>query len=397
MYKFGDKGYWAYDAQLKIDQLRYRLMPYIYSQAWNIYENGGTLMRGLVFDFRNDANVRNIDDQFMFGPAMLVNPVTESMYYKDFENIQSVSEVVPASNLFSVDGEKNGLTAEFYNDETFTNKVLTRTDPQINFDWGFGSPDPKVNSEAYSVVWKGQILADETGEYTFVTAADDGVRFRIDDQVIIDNWMQQSVTFKEGKIKLEKGQKYDIRLEYYDHWMGASIKLAWISPSKKANLDNIKREFLAQKVKTRKVYLPQCAGWYDFWTGKKLEAGQTIDAPAPIDQLPLYVKAGSIIPMGPLMSYTTEKPCDPIEIRIYSGANAEFTIYEDENDNYNYEKGAYSLIPLKWDDASATLTIGARKGEFPGMMKQHTFNVVVIGDKEIKKTVTYTGGEIQVK
>ena len=397
MYKFGEKGYWAYDAQLKIDQLRYKLMPYIYSQAWNIYENGSTLMRGLVFDFREDAAVRNIDDQFMFGPSMLVNPVTESMYYKDFENIQRVAVTIPAENLFSPDGNTPGLTADYYNDEKMSNKVLSRIDPKIDFDWGFTSPDAKVNTEAFSAVWKGQVLADQSGEYSFVTSADDGVRLKINNKVIIDNWEQQAVTYTEGKIVLEKGKKYDICVEYFDHWMGASVKLAWITPSMKAGLGKIKSDFLAQKIKTRKVYLPKCAGWYDFWTNQKLEGGQTIDAPAPIDQLPLYVKAGSIIPMGPLMNYTTEKACDPIEVRIYPGANAEFVLYEDENDNYNYEKGAYALIPMKWDDASATLTIGARKGEFPGMMKEHTFNVVVIGEKNSTRSVTYTGEELQVK
>ena len=96
----------------------------------------------------------------------------------------------------------------------------------------------------------------------------------------------------------------------------------------------------------------------------------------PIETLPLFVRPGSIVPMGPFLQYSNEKPADPIELRIYAGANGTFTLYEDEGDTYRYEKGAYATIPFTWDDAAKTLTIGARKGEFPGMLKERTFNVV---------------------
>jgi alpha-D-xyloside xylohydrolase len=99
---------------------------------------------------------------------------------------------------------------------------------------------------------------------------------------------------------------------------------------------------------------------------------------APFDRIPLFVRAGSILPLGPEMEWATEKPADPIELRIYPGADGDFTLYEDENDNYNYEKSAYATIPLHWDDANQTLTIGRRRGEFPGMLRQRTFNVVFV-------------------
>ena len=101
-----------------------------------------------------------------------------------------------------------------------------------------------------------------------------------------------------------------------------------------------------------------------------------VDAPAPIDHLPLYVRAGSIVPMGPDIEWSTQKPADPIELRIYRGADGNFVLYEDENDGYNYEKGVYATIPLHWDDAKQTLTIGDRKGHFPGMLQSRTFHVV---------------------
>ena len=124
-----------------------------------------------------------------------------------------------------------------------------------------------------------------------------------------------------------------------------------------------------------------------------------------MDILPLYVKAGSIIPMGPTMQYATEKKADPIELRVYTGADAEFTLYEDENDNYNYEKGVYALIPINWNEITKTLTIGKRKGKFPGMPDKRVFKVVFvhdnfgIGGAEVDKPsceVVYSGESLKV-
>ena len=147
------------------------------------------------------------------------------------------------------------------------------------------------------------------------------------------------------------------------------------------------------------VYLPECAGWYDFWTGKRFDGTQTITVSAAPDEIPLLVKAGSIIPMGPFIQYSTERN-DPVEIRIYHGANGEFTLYEDENDNYDYEKGVYSLITFQWNDANKRLTIGARQGSFPGMLQKRTFNIVLVKEdngvgvdvsKTADKTILYSG------
>jgi alpha-D-xyloside xylohydrolase len=151
------------------------------------------------------------------------------------------------------------------------------------------------------------------------------------------------------------------------------------------------------------VYLPE-AKWYDFWTGHALAGPAVIGASAPLNRIPLYVRAGSILPMGPDVQYATEKT-DPIELRIYAGANGDFTLYEDENDNYDYEKGLHSTIPLHWDDASHTLTIGDRQGEFPGMPQSHTFRVVFVGEghgigiaptAEADKIVQYSGTKVTV-
>ena len=126
----------------------------------------------------------------------------------------------------------------------------------------------------------------------------------------------------------------------------------------------------------------------------------------PLNILPLYVRAGSIVPMGPVMQYATEKPDAPYEIRIYPGADAKFTLYEDDNETYNYEKGEYATVDLAWNDAAKTLTIGPRQGSFPGMVAQRKLNIVLalpgknagIGDGSTDvKTVTYTGKPVQLK
>ncbi len=231
---------------LNYDNLRYRLLPYIYSLGWKVSSEGYTIMRSLAFDFREDEGIKSIPDQYMFGPAFLVNPVTESLY----------------------------------------------------------------------------------------------------------------------------------------------------SPP---NSKNIR--------KSRKVYLPKTANWYDFWTGKLIPGGQTIDAAAPIETIPLYVKAGSIVPMGPYLQYATEKAADPVEIRIYTGADAKFVLYEDENDTYNYESGKYTTIDMNWNEAEKTFTVKARNGEFPGMMEKRTFNIVWVknnngnGIEPAKKAeiIQYTGKEIKIK
>ena len=206
---------WSYGARAQeiltaYDKLRYRLLPYIYSVAWKTTSEGYTPMRALVMDFPADRNALDIPDEFMFGPALLVNPVTHA---------------------------------------------------------AAGS---------------------------------------------------------------------------------------------------------------RSVYLPAGATWYDFWTAAKSQGGQAITAAAPLETIPLYVRAGSIIPMGPELQFTSEKPADPVELRIYRGASGQFTLYEDDGITYDYEKGQHATIGITWDDAAGRLTFAARQGAFPGVLNARTFAVVLV-------------------
>lgn len=209
-FNIAPEGSTEYQSMLYYDQLRYRLMPYIYSLAGMTYLQGYTLMRGLVMDFDQDTAVQHIGDQFMFGPALLVNPV-----------------------------------------------------------------------------------------YTY-------------------------------------------------------------------------------QARNRRLYLPANTGWYNLYDGAYTPGGQYITANAPLDRIPLYVKAGSIIPFGPALQYTGQQPADTITLYVYGGANGHFSLYEDEGLNYHYEQGQYSTIAFDYDDTKQELSIGNRAGSFPGMLQKRVFRIVTV-------------------
>ena len=156
----------------------------------------------------------------------------------------------------------------------------------------------------------------------------------------------------------------------------------------------------------RSVYLPESKVWYDFWTGTSLEGSREVDAKAPLDRIPLLVRAGSLIPLGPEMEYADEKPEGPIELRVYRGADGSFDLYQDAGETYEYEKGAHAIIPLRWSEASKTLTIAERHGEYAGMPKEVEFDVVWVrtghGIGESVQTtpdavVHYSGKQISIR
>ena len=159
-------------------------------------------------------------------------------------------------------------------------------------------------------------------------------------------------------------------------------------------------------IKTKETYLPSGTDWYDFWTGEKLAGGNKVNKETPIDIIPLYIRAGSILPVGPHVQYAEEKKWDNLEIRLYPGANGKFVLYEDENDNYNYEKGVYSTITFDWDDTKRILTISDRNGSFPGMLESRKFNIVIVNANkgggentasQPDKEKAYTGRKMTIK
>ena len=145
------------------------------------------------------------------------------------------------------------------------------------------------------------------------------------------------------------------------------------------------------------MYFPEGTRWYDFYTDGTVEGGQQLAVEAPYDRMPLYVRAGSILPMGPDMEWSDEKPLETVALMVYAGADGQFTLYEDEGTNYNYEKGAYSMIPIRYDDAQGTVEIGERQGEFPGMLKERTFLIVRITPEGRQTSeVKYNGEPVKV-
>lgn len=245
IWEFGRKGEPIYDAIESAIRLRYSLLPYIYSTAWQVTSNDDSFMRALMMDFASDRRTWDMNDEFMFGRSLLVAPVTHALYT----------------------GNEKARWAE----------------------------------------------ADSAPDWT--------------------------------------------------------------------------------EVRTRELYLPAGADWYDWYSGARFKGGRTVTADASISRCPLFVKAGSIIPIGPDVQYAAEKPWDDLTLRVYPGASGSFTLYEDEGDSYNYEKGMYStiLMTLKGD----TLVIGERKGNFPGMLEHRSFRVVTPDGKCTE--VDYSGKQIEVR
>jgi alpha-D-xyloside xylohydrolase len=396
MWRFGEPGTWAYDTQLRFDRLRYRLLPYVYSLAGSVTHAGGTILRGLPFDFRSDPRVRGIADEYMFGSAFLVSPVLEPLRYAS----RRPDRVIPADAFAAPDGTPGALLGEYFADTTLSHRVATRKDGKIEFDWGLASPLPEAPADQFSVRWTGRLRAPETGDYDLETIADDGVRLWLDGKLLIDDWNQHAPEYHAGHVTLEAGRQYDLKLEYYDEILGASVKLSWTLPSETHAV-----ETAPSKPMLRRVYLPAGADWYDFWTGERIVGGRTIDSPAPLETMPLHVRAGSIVPMGPDLQYASEKPANPLELRVYRGADGRFALYEDEGDGYAYEKGVFATIPIEWSETKRTLTIGARRGSFPGMLERRTFHVVFVGkdhgtglepQPQADATIDYVGQPVTV-
>ena len=372
----------------KFDNLRYRLMPYIYSLGWQVTHNGYSIMRGLVMDFTADRKTYAIDDQYMFGPAIMVSPVTEYMDHRPPE----LGVVVPQESFKTKDG-KPGLDAKYYCDDQFTKLCHEDTEANINLDWYTGWQS-FITGPKFSIRWEGKLVPGESGSYRFNLKSFGARRVYLDGKEIPHNY--ESMESWTVPVELVVGKEYDFKFETTNSSLGAfRAQLYWKTP-----LIHAHEKIVEPRAKTREVYLPAGTQWFDFWSGERMEGGRKIVADAPVETMPLAVREGSILPMGPLVQYAAEKPADPIELRIYPGADGSFTLYEDENDNYNYEKGVYATIMFHWNDAKRQLSIDARKGEFPGMLRSRKLEIVVVKknhgtgvtvSRDPDKTVTYNG------
>lgn len=382
------------ESMIKIDNLRYRLLPYIYSLAWKVTSEGYTIMRGLPMDFTNDMKTYSIDDQFMFGPTLMVCPVTEYMIHRPPEQ-----SVLISPEHFRTNNGKPGINVKYYRDSEFKNLSYEQIEPNINHLWYTGRPDYMTDS-AFSVRWEGKLVPTQTGKYQFHLKSYDVKRIILNGKEL--PYIYTSVEQYTDFVNLKAGREYNFVLEMQNRSTGAAkMKLFWKTPEIFK-----KEETIEERDKTRNVYLPAGSSWLDFWTGKRHLGGQTIVADAPSDKIPLFVKEGSIIPMGPFIQYATEKKADPIELRIYPGTDAKFTLYEDENDNYNYEQGLYATIPFYWNNTAQELTIGNRQGSFTRMLERRSFQIILVKErhgtgveitKNPDKVIHYEGKKLTVK
>jgi len=212
--------------------------------------------------------------------------------------------------------------------------------------------------------------------------------------------ISREVTFEAGSVMRMLSMDFSNDPAVHDmggeYMYGKSILVVPVTEGfyAKGRRENAKADF--STIQKFPVYLPEGADWYDFWTENKLKGGSSFEREVPVDIMPIYVKAGSIVPFGPEVQYATETSWKELSICIYPGRDAEFVLYEDEFDNYNYEKGVYSTIRMIWDESKRTFTIEKQNGEFPGMLKERTFSVRLAGSKTETK-VPYTGKQVQVK
>ncbi|UII77670.1 PA14 domain-containing protein [Flagellimonas sp. HMM57] len=384
VWQFKDRNPECYDALLKVLHLRYQLMPYIYSTAWDVTDKGRTMMRGMVMDFSNDRKVFDITDQYLFGSSFLVKPITKHMYHTP----ETLLPIISSEYLRTPSGEA-GLMGTYFDDTELNKAVYTRVDKEISFNWSGGGLPKGLQLTNFSIRWEGYLIAPESGKHTIGTIVDDGVRLWLDDKLVIDEWRPQPATLYNHEITLEKGKKYKIRMEYYQGRSSSTVNLGLEIPKQKKE----KKIFDMSD----KVYLPDGSGWYDFWTNEFHEGGKVVTKEYPIDIFPLYVKSGAIVPFGPKQQYVDEKPNAPIEICIYTGANGAFTYYEDEGNNYNYENGAYNTIDFTWDDKQRKLKIGKSEGAFNGHKKDKVFNIMTIdplNGKQSNATHNYNGDAV---
>jgi alpha-D-xyloside xylohydrolase len=303
-------------------------------------------------------------------------------------------DITPA-HFYSEDGSEHGCEFQVFRDTSFEHPVLTRKTDASQISWSGCLPEGL--DSAYSVRYRGAIMTGARGGlHTFYVITDGGIRLLIDNRVLIDEPGNRLRRTFAASVELSGGVKHPFRLEHRQFRpKDALLKLNWQEP-----------EDPPGEPGTRSVYLPRSGAWFDFWTGKKMAGGATVRADAPISHLPLYVPAGSIVPLGPEVQFAGEVTDGATEIRVYPGKDADFELYDDEGDTYEYEKGVYASVPIHWDEARRTLTLGAQQGSYTGGGPQRKFTIVIAGENHgtgaepatsPDRAVSYRGKRVTVR
>jgi len=377
-------------------RLRYRLLPYIYGLAWRTTTDGYTLMRGLPMDFPDDPRVRSTADAFMFGPAFLVHPVTRPMYHVG----NPPATTIPSSSLRTPDG-KPGLAVQYFKGVDFNEPAGGTVDATVDHTWPgppLANPPPGLSGfDYFSARWTGSLLAEEDGEHEIVIEFDDGGRLYFEGRLVAEDWSFGPKRPLSAKVTLSKGHALPLVAEFHQGSYARAFRLAWRRPSQLRALA-ASRPVIDN---TQETYLPAGADWFDFRTQARHAGGSVVRMACPLDKFPIYVRAGSIVPFGPEVQYATEKPDAPLELRVYPGADTSFTLHEDDNETYAYERGEYADIPLTWTEATRTFTVGPRKGTYPGMVQERELRILLVRpgeplSKSEVRTLRYSGKPLSV-
>ena len=390
IWQFGDPGDWAYDALVAADQLRYRLLPYIYSTAWQVTQNDFSFMRGVMMPFPDDWKTHSIADQYFFGSSIMVCPVLRPMLHPP----EYKGEDITPMHFYAANGKDHGLEMKFYRGTDFKNLVQTRTTDASQIGWSGCLPDGL--DTAYSVSLVGMLKTEAQGLYTFHIITDGGVTLRIGDSTLISKPEKRIRRTWSADMELDGGIEYPIEIRHTQSTPNAALlKINWERPS----------TIVFDSSKTQ-VYLPGKSRWFDFWTGEEFQGGRTVLVDAPLSRIPLFVPSGSIVPLGPDVQYAAESPKGPTEIRIYPGMDGHFELYDDEGDGYGYEKGASTVIGFRWNDKARILDIEKSRGTFPGAPRARTFKIVLVrpghgsgmdNTSVPDQEIVYTGGALKVR
>ena len=346
--------------------MRYRLIPLMYTLSKHNYDTGEPIFRrlDLVYPQYEEAKRNN---QYLLGDSILIAPI--------YENIGD--QPIPKDWLETSDG-KPGLKAEYFNNNSLKdNPVLTRIDSQIDFNWGTNSPHKDVRNNSFTARWTGKITVKGNYDVNLAVMSDDGVRIWINDELTLDKWEPQNAVLNVADFVLEKGKTYDIKVEYLEIEGNARITV-YALPVEEIGTQ-------------RELWLPR--KWIDAWTGKH-EGDKTLTKIVSLRETPMYIKLGTIIPLAPEMQYTSEKPHDPITLDIYPDTNGAVTqeLYEDDTITNAYKRGEYrkTYFSLKVDESSKSMDINISKaeGDFEGSLQERGYVI------RIRKPLGWEGLDI---
>ena len=363
IWRFGEPGAAAYDAIAAASRLRYRLLPYLYSEAARVERDGASLMRALPHDFPADARTYDIDDTYLFGPSLLVHPVTLAMQTAPAAPRASIN----ADQILDPTGTRQGMELEFYRGTGLDSLVGRRLGESLQLQWTGGLPDEITNSP-WSLRARGAFRVDTTGTYEMVATVSGGLRLHVGGEMVLDAWDNATLRTLRAPVSLRAGTA-PFEIEYRQPTpRKAELTIEWVPPGWTET----------HPAKTWPTYLPAGTPWIDFWTGETRAGGAVDVAAAPLDRIPLYVRAGSVLPLGPDVQHANEDLGGPLEVRVYPGADGSYRLYDDAGDGHGYERGEHAHVPFVWDDGARTLTVGAREGTFPGLIPSRTLRVVVV-------------------